>query len=75
MAISIQLSLEDERRLEDLAFQTGRPKESYFQEIIERGLEDVEDYYLAIDVLERVRNGEEQVYTAAEVRKNLGLDD
>ena len=49
MATSIQLSSEAERRLEILASQTGRAKEFYLQEIIERGLEDVEDYYLAID--------------------------
>ena len=75
MAISVELSSQDERRLEVLASQTGRAKEFYLQEIIERGLEDVEDYYLAIDVLERVRKGEERVYTSAEVRKSLGLDD
>ena len=73
MATSIQLSSEAERRLEILASQTGRAKEFYLQEIIERGLEDVEDYYLAIDALKRVRKGEERVYTAAEMRKNLNL--
>ena len=75
MTISIQLSHEDERRLDDLASQTGRSKEFYLQELVERGLEDIEDYYLAAEVLERVRNGQERVYTAAEVREYLGLDD
>ncbi len=74
MTTSFQLSHEDESRLESLASQTGRTKEFYLQEIVERGLEDVEDYYLAMDVLERVRKGQERVYTAAEVRKNLELD-
>ena len=73
MTISIQLSREDERRLDDLASQTGRSKEYYLREIIERGLEEVEDYYLAIDVLERVHKGEEPVYSAAEVRSELGV--
>ena len=35
----------------------------------------MEDYYLAADVLERVRKGQVQVYSAAEVRRELGLDD
>ena len=35
----------------------------------------MEDYYLAADVLERVRKGREQVYSAAEVREDLGLDE
>ena len=35
----------------------------------------MEDYYFAAEVLKRVRNGGEQVYSAAEVKKTLGLDD
>jgi RHH-type rel operon transcriptional repressor/antitoxin RelB len=35
----------------------------------------MEDYYLAADVLERVRKGQEKVHSAADVRKDLGLDD
>lgn len=63
-----------EQRLAALASQTGRPKDFYVQEIIVRGLDDVEDYYLAADVLERVRQGQEQVHAAAGVRSELGLD-
>ena len=39
-----------------------------------RGIEEMEDYYLAADVLARVREGKEQVHSAADVRKDLGLD-
>jgi len=35
----------------------------------------MEDYYLTAEVLKRVREGREQVYSAAEVKKSLGLDD
>ena len=73
MATSIRLSPETERRLAFLAAQTGRTKAFYLREIIDRGLEDIEDYYLAVDVLERVRKGQEQVHDAAEVRKELGI--
>ena len=45
------------------------------REMIERGLEDLEDYYLAVEVQERLRQGKEQVYSAAEVREALDLDD
>ncbi len=75
MAISIQLLADAEQRLDFLAVQTGRTKDVCLREIIERGLEDMEDYYLAAEVLERVRSGKEQVYSAAEVKKALGLDD
>lgn len=75
MATSIRLSAETEKRLAFLASQTGRTKAFYLRELIERGIEDIEDYYLAADVLERVRKGEERVYSSAEVRQHLGLDD
>ena len=74
MATSIQLAPEIERRLEVLAAQTGRAKTYYVNEMIERGLEEVEDYYLAAEVLDRVRNGTENVFSAAEVRRSLDLD-
>lgn len=75
MATSIQLSPDDERMVTLLAKRTGRSEEYYLREIVERGLEDIEDYYLAADVLERVRRGQEQVHSAADVRAELALDD
>ena len=75
MATSIRLAPETERRLDLLASQTGRTKAFYLREMIERGLEDMEDYYLAADVLERVRRGTENVYSSADVRNALNLDD
>ena len=75
MPTSIRLEPETEERLSLLASLTGRTKAFYLREIIDRGLEDVEDYYLAADVLERLRKGQEGVHPAAEVRKELGLDD
>ncbi len=75
MATSIRLAPDLEKRLDYLAGQTGRTKAFYLREIIEKGLDDMEDYYLAADVLERVRKGEERVYTLDEVEKSLGLED
>ena len=75
MATSIRLSAEIEGRLTRLASITGRTKAFYLREMIERGIEDMEDYYLAADVMERVRKGEEPIYTAEEVRRDLGLVD
>lgn len=75
MATSIRIAPETEKRLDFLASQTGRTKAFYLRELIERGLEDLEDYYLAADVLERVRKGEEEIHSATEVRNSLALDD
>ena len=74
MATSIRLEQEVEKRLDYLARQTGRTKAFYLREIITRGLEDLEDYYLAADVLERVRKGEEEILSSAEVRRSLELE-
>lgn len=75
MTTSIRLAPEVEQRLDFLAAHTGRTKAYYLREIIKNGLDEMEDYYLAADVLERVRKGREKVHSAAEVRKELGLDD
>ena len=75
MTTSIRLGSEADRRLDFLVSQTGRTKAFYLRELIERGLEDVEDYYLASDVLERLRKGQEKTHSAANLRAALGLDD
>ena len=75
MATSLRLSPEAEQRLDFLAAQTGRTKAYYLRKLIEQGLEDLEDYYLAAEVLERVRAGREEIHAAAQVRQDLGLGD
>lgn len=75
MATSVRLAPETERRLDFLAAQTGRTKAFYLREILEKGIEDAEDYYLAAATLERVRKGEERVYTLADVEAEIGLAD
>jgi len=75
MATSIRLAAELEQRLDFLANQTGRSKAFYLRQMIENGMDDLEDYYLAAEVLERVRKGEEKVHSSVEVRKDLGLED
>ncbi|MDE0261777.1 MAG: CopG family transcriptional regulator [Bryobacterales bacterium] len=73
MPTSVRLAPETEQRLNSLASRTGRTKAYYLREMIERGLGDMEDYYLAADVLERLRRGEERVYSSAEVRDALNV--
>ena len=75
MPTSIRLPNEVESRLDFLAQHTGRTKAYYLREIIERGIDDMEDYYLAADVLERIRKGDEKIHSSEDIRKSLGLDD
>ncbi len=72
MSMSIELPPEVEERLASLAQRTGLSKEDFLLDIIERVMEDIEDCYLGMEVLDRVKSGEERVYSAAEVRKRLG---
>jgi RHH-type transcriptional regulator, rel operon repressor / antitoxin RelB len=71
MPTSVRLSPETERRIDLLAARSGRSKAYYLRELIERGIDDVEDYYLAEEVLERIRKGEEKVLTAEEFWRDL----
>lgn len=73
MPTSIRLVPETAQRLDFLAAQTGRTKSFYLREMIERGLEDMEDYNLAADVLERLRRSEGRVYSSIGVKRALGL--
>ena len=73
MPTSIRLSPELETRLDRLAVQSARSKAFCLRQIIENGLSEMEDYYLAADTLNKVRKGRQKVHSAASVRKSLGL--
>jgi RHH-type transcriptional regulator, rel operon repressor / antitoxin RelB len=75
MPTSIRLDPETEQRIATLAKDTGRSKAFYLREIIRQGLEDVEDYYRASAVSERIKRGDEMTYSLDEVRAQLGVDD
>jgi len=60
MTLSIRLDPLIEQRLDNLAHLTGRAKSYYLRELIERGLDDLEDFYLADATMERVRKGHQR---------------
>jgi RHH-type rel operon transcriptional repressor/antitoxin RelB len=73
MAILIRLNPEIEQRLEHLASQTERAKSDYLRELIEGGLDDLEDFYFAAAAMERIRKGQETIFEASDVRESLQL--
>lgn len=75
MPTSIRLDVETESRLAHLAAATGRTKAYYLRELVTRGLEDLEDLYLASATMERVRRGTEPIYSLNDVEHRLGLAD
>nr|VFK38885.1 MAG: RHH-type transcriptional regulator, rel operon repressor / antitoxin RelB [Candidatus Kentron sp. SD]VFK43163.1 MAG: RHH-type transcriptional regulator, rel operon repressor / antitoxin RelB [Candidatus Kentron sp. SD]VFK80154.1 MAG: RHH-type transcriptional regulator, rel operon repressor / antitoxin RelB [Candidatus Kentron sp. SD] len=75
MTVSVQLQPEIEKRLLSLADRVDRPVVPFLQEIIERGIDDLEDGFYASEILQRVDKGQEKTHSAYEVRIALGLGD
>lgn len=73
--LTIRLPEEIESRLAALASRTGRSKTFYAREAILTYLEDLEDYYLAAQVVTDIRKGAEKTYSNEDVRTALGLED
>ena len=71
--LAIRLPAEIEARLENLAKLTGRTKTFYAREAILEYLEDMEDLYLAEQVLADIQAGRSKTYTLEEVKKELGM--
>jgi RHH-type transcriptional regulator, rel operon repressor / antitoxin RelB len=69
--LSVRLPEDIEKRLEALAKATGRSKTYYVREALIQKLEDMEDLYMAEAVLERIRSGEEKVYSAEEFWRDM----
>ncbi len=67
--LAIRLDREIEDRLDRLAQKTGRTKTYYAREAILEHLEDMEDYYLAVESLQNPG----KLYTAEEAKRELGL--
>lgn len=73
--LAIRLPVEIEARLDNLAKRTGRSKTFYAREAILEHLENLEDLYLAEQVMRRIESSEESTSTLDEVEARLGLAD
>jgi len=73
--LAIRLPEDIEARLDNLAKRTGRSKTFYAREAILEYLEDMEDLYLAEQVVRRLDSGEERTHLLEEVESRLGLAD
>jgi RHH-type rel operon transcriptional repressor/antitoxin RelB len=74
MVITVELDRDTDERLDELAARTGKSKSEHAAEILKYGIEDVEDYYKAVEVSRRIESGEEKVYSLEEVMRDLGLE-
>lgn len=74
MSTTIQLDPSIDARLEELARATGRSKDFYLNELIQKGMDELEDAYLGALEAERVRRGESSTRSLDAVMQDLGLD-
>ena len=70
---TIDLPQDIDSRLDRIAARIGLPKSGLFPALLRAGIDELEDYYLAVDVSDRVRRGDEAVSSATEARARLGL--
>ena len=77
MSRMINFRADDEldARLTRLAQLTGRTKTFYVRQAVESQIEDLEDIYLADQVMDRVNSGSEAVHDLSEIERDLGLAD
>ena len=73
IGIRIPKSVKD--RLDTLARNTGRSRTFYIRQALMEHLDDLEDMYMAQQVLSRVEEGTEEMYPLDDVARDLELDD
>jgi RHH-type rel operon transcriptional repressor/antitoxin RelB len=73
--LSIRIDPDVDARLDRLARLTGRSKSFYVKQAIEDQLEDLEDFYLAQRVTQRIAEGRERLIALEELDRELGVDD
>ncbi|MCH8846563.1 MAG: TraY domain-containing protein [Proteobacteria bacterium] len=61
-------------RLERLAKLTGRSKTFYVREAVTAHIDDLEDIYLADQVMERLESNVETLHSLEDVERELGLE-
>jgi len=71
MTISVNLPPEIEARLLALASKSGQSTDAQLRQIIDQGLDELEDYYAAQEVLGRIARGEEKVLSSEEFWRGL----
>jgi RHH-type rel operon transcriptional repressor/antitoxin RelB len=71
VTVSFRLAPNIEQRLNQLAAQTGRTKAFFLRELIEGGLDDLEDYYLADAAMDCIRKGQEKLIGSDQLRQEL----
>ena len=73
VVINFRSNPQNKIRVERLAKITKRPASFYYNYLLDEYLDDLEDIFLAEEVIKNVRSGKERTYSLAEVESELGL--
>ena len=71
MSLNIRIPDDLAIRLGDLAEQTGRTKSYYLRAALEEKLEEMEDYFLALQAIQEIETGKAQVVSHKEVKEKV----
>jgi RHH-type transcriptional regulator, rel operon repressor / antitoxin RelB len=74
-SINLRISEGLAHRLEHLANATHRSKSYYVKKALEDCIEDFEDFYLAIDSLEKVKSGKSKTWSQEDLEARRDLED
>jgi len=74
---TLNLRIPDELfgRLTHLAEVTGRTKSYYVRKALEERLDELEDFYLAMQSLEKVRSGSSKIWSQSDIESDRDLED
>lgn len=72
---AVRIPDETYRRLQEMASKTGRTATFYIREAVEAHIDDLEDIYMAEQVLARREREGSKSYSLEEMSEELGLDD
>jgi len=74
---SLNIRIPDQlaERLGALSSKTGRTKSYYVREALEEKMEELEDYYHALQALENVSTGKSRIWTQQEIEQGRDLED
>lgn len=73
VVINFRSNPQSKIRVERLAKMTKRPASFYYNFLLDEYLDDLEDIFLAEEVIKNIRSGKEKTYTLDEVEAELGL--
>jgi RHH-type rel operon transcriptional repressor/antitoxin RelB len=73
--MAVRIPDETYDRLQNMAAKTGRTATFYIRQAIDAHLDDLEDLYLAEEVLGRREKGQSKTISLDQLSRDLGLDD